>query len=110
MRRLLITLLAFVAAVGVNTASVALQQRTACFTRWLGCRGWYLHLALVLPAWSVFLGRLPGLGRAVRWPLPEHVRPAGSAALTAAALVWLLAVREVGAARTANANIFGCAE
>ena len=107
MRRLLLTLLAFAAAAGLNTASVALQQQTACFTRWFGRRGWYLHLALVLPAWGAFLALLPGLGRAIHWPLPRWWRPVGDAVLAVAALLWLLTVRELGAARTANGDIFG---
>ncbi len=107
MQRLLVTLLAFAAATGVNTASVALQQRRACFTRWFGRRGWYAHLALVLPAWGTFLALLLGLGRAVRWPLPQRARPVGTAALAVAALLWLLTFHQLGAARTANGDIFG---
>ena len=98
---------AFALAAGVNTASVALQQRAACLTRWFGPRGWYVHLGVVLPFWAWFLALLPGLGRRVCWPVPGRLRSLGAPTVAIAGLLWLLAFKELGAARTGNANLFG---
>lgn len=107
MRRVLLTSVVFAAATALNTGSVALQQRHAVLTRRFGERGWYVHLALVLPAWGVFLSHLRGLNARVRWPLPPLVRPLGLPVLGTAVALWLLAYRQLGGARTANGNIFG---
>lgn len=100
----------FAAAAAINTASVALQRRTGLLTRRLGRGGWYVHLGLVLPAWAVFLALLPGLNRAVRWPLPRSGRRTGGALIAGSAALWLLAYRQLGAARIANGDIFGYAD
>jgi protein-S-isoprenylcysteine O-methyltransferase Ste14 len=107
MRRLLITMGAFALAAGVNTASVAVQQRFSLLTRRFGRRGWYVHLAIVIPPWTGFLILLPGLGRCVRWPLPRHLRLLGAPLLVIAAILWLLAFGQLGPTRTGNGNVFG---
>jgi protein-S-isoprenylcysteine O-methyltransferase Ste14 len=107
MRRLVLAMLAFAGATAVNTASVAVQQRCRLLTRCFGPRGWYVHLALTIPAWLGFLGLLPRLSRAVRWPLPARLRPFGALLLAGSALLWLLAYRELGGARTGNGPWFG---
>jgi len=106
-RRLILTTTAFALAAGVNTASVALQQRDQFLTRRFGRRGWYVHLAVVLPPWAVFLALVPRLGGQVRWPLPRAVQVAGPPVLGVAASLWVLAYRQLGGTRMANGNIFG---
>ncbi|MGI8552941.1 MAG: PEMT/PEM2 family methyltransferase [Dehalococcoidia bacterium] len=107
MRRLFLTIAAFALAAGVNTASVAFQQRSAYLTRKFGRHGWAVHLAVVTPLWVSFLALLPGLGRRVRWPLPARLRPFGTPLFLTAAMLWLLAFRKLGATRTGNGNLFG---
>lgn len=107
MRRLLGTMTAFALAALVNTASVFAQHRAAYLTRWFGRRGWYAHLAIVLPPWAVFLALLPGAGRDARWPLPRWQRPLGTALLGTAAVLWVLTYRQLGGVRVANGAIFG---
>lgn len=106
MRRLFLALAMFALAAGVNSASVAWQQRTRVFTRRFGRRGWYVHLALIIPPWLGFFLALPGLSRAVRWSLPQRLRPLGWPILGAALTIWLLAYAKLGLARTANASVF----
>jgi protein-S-isoprenylcysteine O-methyltransferase Ste14 len=106
-RRLVLTMSTFALAAGANTASVAVEQRWSLLTRWLGRRGWYVHLGIVVPLWALFLALVPGLGRYVSWPISGRLRPLGTVLLGAAALLWLLAYRQLGGARTANGNIFG---
>lgn len=96
----------FAAAAGINTASVALQRRTGLITRLFGRGGWYIHLGLVLPAWAVFLALLPGVNRAIRWPLPRRGRRVGNGLIIGSAAIWLLAYRHLGAARIANGDVF----
>lgn len=107
MRRLVLTLGMLVLATCVNTASVAAQQHGHYLTRWFGRRGWYVHLALVLPPWLAFLALLPGLNRHVHWPLPRAGRRYGGLVLALAGVLWVLAYRALGAARTGNGNFFG---
>jgi protein-S-isoprenylcysteine O-methyltransferase Ste14 len=107
MRRLLLTVAIFALAAGANTASVAIEQRWSLLSRWFGRRGWYVHLGIVVPPWALFLALVPGLNRHVSWPLPARLRSPGTVLLGAAALLWLLAFRRLGGARTANGNIFG---
>ena len=107
MRRLMVVMAAFAAAAGVNTGSVWLQQRTGFLTRCFGARGWYVHLAMVLPAWAGAALLLPGLDRSVRWPLPDAVRLIGTPVLSASALLWLAAYVNLGWERTGNGNFFG---
>ncbi|MGD9893737.1 MAG: methyltransferase [Dehalococcoidia bacterium] len=107
MRRLLVTMVLFTTAAGVNTASVAFQQRTAYLTRRFGPYGWCIHLVTVISLWVCFLALLPGLGRRVRWPLPSLVRPWGVPLLVVAALGWLIAFLQLGGTRTGNGNFFG---
>jgi protein-S-isoprenylcysteine O-methyltransferase Ste14 len=107
MRRLMVVMAAFAAAAGVNTGSVWLQQRTGFLTRCFGARGWYVHLAMVLPAWMGAVLLLPGLDRSVRWSLPDAVRPIGTPVIGGAALLWLAAYADLGWERTGNGNFFG---
>lgn len=107
MRRLLVAMSAFAGAASLNTASVALQQRSAFLTRRFGRRGWYIHLALVLPAWLGFLLSLHGLDPRTRWSLPAGVRPLGTPVLTMASVLWLTAYAQLGGTRSGNGNLFG---
>lgn len=107
MRRFLLTGLVFAVAAFTNTLSVVLQQRGTYFTRWFGQRGWYVHLALVLPLWVLLLALIPGAGRRLHWPLPAALRPFGLPLLLGAAFLWLALYRQLGDTRTANGNLFG---
>ena len=107
MKRLLATAFALAAAAGINTASGALQQRAAVLTRRFRRRGWYVHLALVVPPWAAFLLLLRGLGRQVCWPLPPCVRPFGAPVLAAAGALWVAAFAQLGGATTGNGDLFG---
>jgi len=107
MKRPLLTVGLFALAAAVNTASVAQQQRTAWATRRFGRSAWHAHLLLIAPGWLAFLVSLPGLDRAVVWPLPRRVRPAGWALLAASAGLWLAAYRQLGPERIANGYFFG---
>jgi protein-S-isoprenylcysteine O-methyltransferase Ste14 len=98
---------AFGVAAAINTASVAVEQRRGCLTRWFGQYAWEAHLVLVVPPWLLFLTRLPGAGSGTRSRLPHAVRPVGWAVWIAGAWLWVQAYGQLGAARTANADIFG---
>ncbi len=97
----------FALAAGINTASVALQLRTGFLTRRYASRAWYVHLALITPGWLLFLYLVSILGRHRGWPLPEQLRPAGLFMVAASCALWLWTFAQLGAERTANANIFG---
>jgi protein-S-isoprenylcysteine O-methyltransferase Ste14 len=94
-------------ATGANTGSVVLQQRTGFLTRRFGRRGWYVHLALVLPLWGRFLSLLRPIARRQCWLLPAPLRPLGTPVLVAAGALWLAAYAKLGGARTGNGNLFG---
>jgi protein-S-isoprenylcysteine O-methyltransferase Ste14 len=101
------TVALFAAAAAINTASVALEQRRRLFTRRFGRRGWYVHLALVLPAWIGVLLQVRRVGRHVRWPLPPALQPVGTLLLGAAGALWIAAFARLGPTRTGNGNVFG---
>jgi len=101
------TVAAFAVAAGINSADVAIEQRSRIFTRHFGRRGWYIHLAIVLPAWIGVLLQMRRVGRHVQWPLPQALQPLGMLLLTAATGFWLAAFTELGPVRTGNGDLFG---
>jgi len=107
MRRLLLTMLAFAVATGVNTASVEIQQRrqwlTRCFKDW----GWYVHLALIAPGYLWFFSLLRGLGSQARWPLPRTLRRLGMPLGLLAAALGLGALGQLGPAGALDGYFFG---
>ena len=105
-RRLLLALLAFAAAVVVNTTSVELQQRHRWLTRWFGSKDWYAHLLLITPGYLWFFGALKQLGGTVRWPLPAAWQGFNQPVLAASTLLWLEAYRQLGLAEMLNRNFF----
>lgn len=107
MSDLFLTMVAFALAAGINTASVALQLRTGFLTRRYASNAWYVHLAIVTPGWLLFLYLVSILGRHRGWPLPEQLRPAGLLIVAVSGALWLWTFAQLGAERTANANIFG---
>ena len=102
-----VTLVSFALAAGVNTGSVALQQRTSWFTRRFGSRGWYVHLAIIAPGWLLFLTLQAQLGRETHWPLPLWLRPAGAAVVLAGLALVADASARLGLAGTLNGYFFG---
>lgn len=109
-RGLLSTAALFAIAAGVNTGSVALQQRGQHLTRHFGQAAWPAHLALITPPWALFLLSLSKLDRRARWPLPERMRFLGVPVLAAAVLLWTAAFKKLGPARMANGSFFGAAD
>jgi protein-S-isoprenylcysteine O-methyltransferase Ste14 len=107
MTRLVLTTVVFALAAGVNTASVAVQQETAVFTRRCGAKAWYVHLAVITPGWVAFLFLVAGVSRHFRWALPGLLRPAGVALVLVAAVLWLIAAIQLGPERIANGYFFG---
>jgi len=107
LRYLALTSTAFVVAVGINTASVAIEQRRGLLTRCFGSKGWYVHLAVISPGWAWFFLLLRKLGTRTIWPLPKGLRPFGGTLLPMAAAGWLLAFIQLGPVRTLNGNNFG---
>lgn len=107
MTHLLKTMAAFALGAGINTASVALQLRTGLLTRRYADKAWYVHLAVVTPGWLLFLYLVSTLGRHRGWPLPDQLRPAGILLLVLSSALWIWTFTQLGAERTANANIFG---
>ncbi len=103
---LIVTMAVFALAAGVNTASVALQQRYALLTRWFGRNGWYVHLAVITPPWAWFVALLNGIGGQVQWRLPTGLRPVGIALLAVAAIIWSVAFLQLGPARVGNGVFF----
>lgn len=101
-----LVMLVFALAAGVNTASVALQQRHHILTHIFGPRAWYAHLALIIPPWLWFLAALGGLNRRIHWPLPDTIRMLGSPVRAVAAALWLLAFWQLGPVRTVNGSFF----
>lgn len=108
-RGLLATGTLFAIAAGVNTGTVALQQRGQHLTRCFGQAAWRVHLALITPPWALFLFSLVKLDRRSRWRLPAQMRPLGTPVLAAAGLLWTLAFKKLGPARMANGYFFGAA-
>jgi protein-S-isoprenylcysteine O-methyltransferase Ste14 len=100
-------MLTLAVAVGVNTASVALQARCGLFTSRFGRRGLEAHLAVTLPGWLAFLALLPRAGAPTEWPLPAQSKPLGRPLQVASGLLWLAAFRQLGPVRTANGYFFG---
>lgn len=107
MRHLILTIVIFAVAAGINTGSVVLQRRNGFLTRRFGARGWYLHLALITPGWVVFLILLARIGNHVRWPLPSALRPVGVVLLLMSSGTWLWAFAQLGPERVANGYFFG---
>lgn len=105
--RLVVTALALAAAVAINTASVALEQRRSLLSRRFGRRGWYVHLAVVTPPWALFVALLPSISGRVMWPLNPRLRPLGKALAVLGAAIWLDAFARMGPERTANGYFFG---
>jgi protein-S-isoprenylcysteine O-methyltransferase Ste14 len=104
---MLLVMMLFAVAVGVNAGSVALQQRTQLFTRRFGARAWHVHLGLVTAAWAAFVLTLIDHGVHVRWTLPHALHPAGVAVLAVSAALWLWAFAHLGPQRLANGYFFG---
>lgn len=106
MTHLVVTTVVFALAAGINTASVALQQKTSIFTRRFGPSAWYVHLAVITPGWLAFLFLVAGVSRHFRWALPDLLRPAGVALVLAAVALWLIAAIQLGPERIANGHFF----
>ena len=104
---LALTSTAFAAAAGINTASVAIEQRHGLLTRCFGSRAWYAHLAVISPGWTWFFLMLRRLGTRTVWPLPGELRALGSALLLLGAAGWLSAFIQLGPVRTLNGSNFG---
>ena len=109
-RGLLTAAALFAIAAGVNTGSVALQQRGQHLTRRFGRAAWPVHLALITPPWALFLLSVAKLNRRARWPLPAMMRSLGVPVLAAAGLLWTAAFKKLGRARMANGYFFGAAD
>jgi len=107
MRRLLLAMLAFAVATGVNTASVEVQQRSQLLTRCFKGRDWYAHLALTTPGYLWFFSLLRGLDTRVRWPLPGALRRLGTPLALSAAALGLGALSQLGLAGTLDGYFFG---
>jgi len=99
--------LALATAAGINTASVALEQKGALLTRRFGSKAWCVHLAAITPAWAWFLLLLRGLGKRTVCPLPKKLRPFGVPLLMLATVTWLSAFLQLGLVRTLNGGVFG---
>lgn len=97
----------FAVATAIDTASVAIQQKSALLTRFFGSRAWYVHLAVIIPAWVWFLALARRLGERAYWPLPPVVRPFGIPVLAVGVILFVLAFRELGFAGMANGYFFG---
>ena len=107
MLRLLRPMLAFVVAVGVNTASVAVEHRWHVLTRLCGRAGWYLHLAVIAPAYLWLFVLLASLDHYGRWKLPAAARPLGAVLMLLSAWLWKSAYHRLGGPRVANGDVFG---
>jgi len=104
---LIMTMAVFALATAINTASVVIEQKGALLTRFVGSRAWYLHLAVITPAWVWFLALARRLGEHADWPLPPVVRPFGVSVLVVGVIIFILAFRELGFAGMANGYFFG---
>jgi len=106
MRRLAVSAAALAAAACVNTLSVGAQLRWRTLERLVGKRAWHLHMALITPAWLLFVCSLPAVRRDPRLGI-RHRRTLGLTVVGAAAVLWLAAARQLGGARVLNADAFG---
>lgn len=106
MTYLLLTIAIFAFAAGVNTGSVAFQQRTRWLTRRFGRGAWWVHMALVSPGWALFLNLEVQLGRHLVWPLPAVLWPLGLGLLVLAAVLFAASSSQLGLRRTCNGYFF----
>jgi len=106
MTYLLLTVGLFALAAGVNTGSVALQQRTGWMTKRFGGGAWWVHLAVVTPGWALFLFFETQLGRHLVWPLPAVLAPLGWGLLVVAAVLFAISFLQLGIRRTFNGKFF----
>ena len=106
MTYLLLTIAIFAFAAGVNTGSVAFQQRTRWLTRRFGRGAWWVHMAVVVPGWALFLYVEIKLGRHLVWPLPVVLRPLGWGLFALAAVLFVASFGQLGLRRTFNGYFF----
>ena len=106
MRRLALSATALATAACVNTLSVGAQLRWRTLERLVGKRAWLLHVALITPAWLLFVGSLPSVRRDPRLGIRRR-RTLGLTVVGASALLWLAAARQLGGARVLNGDAFG---
>ena len=94
-------------AAGVNTGSIAIQQRYQLLTRMFASRDWAMHLLLISPSYLWFLYLIARLVRDRPRGRPGTFRPIGAVLSVAAVVVWAAAYRQLGPARTGNGYFFG---
>lgn len=97
--------LALLVAVGVNTASVALEGEWRWLTRAFGRRAWIVHSAMIIPPWAWFVVALGGI-RPGPTP-PPLARAAGVVAEMLGYALVLIGFGTIGAAAAVNGDLFG---
>ena len=75
MRRLALSAAALAAAACVNTPLVGAQLRRRPLERLVGKPAWLMHMALITPAWLLFVGSLPAVRRDPRLAHAGDVGP-----------------------------------
>ena len=98
---------ALAVAAGVNTASIAIQARYRLLTRMFASRDWAIHLILISPVYTWFLYLVASLVRDTAHRRPGRFRPIGAIVCIVALMVWVVAYRQLGPARTGNGYFFG---
>lgn len=102
---LLLTCVMFALAIGVNSGSVFAQKRFEFYSRWRN-NGWLLHSLVILPFWTIFIYLLINLNS--HYLLRFQAAPViGYIFYGLAALLFWLAIREIGWQSLLNGNWFG---
>lgn len=104
MEYLVLTSVVFAVAIGINSGSVYAQKHHKFYDQWRN--GWALHSVIILPAWIAFIYLLVNLNNQYKIQF-DSVPAVGYALLILAAILLVLAIREIGWQSLSNGNWFG---